>query len=167
MGAGFLCKYTKTENLRYTFSIFETLMKYTSVLLFLLIALSCTSDDDIRRNPFLIDIAFQRSLNVDLPQFSPLDFPNNSVIIPGEGIRGVVIYHAGNNQYFAYELSDPNHAPNSCSGMQVNAITATCPCPDDTNSYNIVTGQHSTNPELFPMKAYRVQREGNIVRVFN
>lgn len=142
-------------------------MKKIFFILSIAALFSCQSDDDNRRNPFLIDISFQTSLSTDLPQFSSLNFDNNSVVIFNQGIRGIVIYHVGNNDYRAFELSDPNHVPNSCSTMTVDGLIATCGCPDDTNAYNIITGQHTTNPNMFPMKAYRVSRSGNNVVVSN
>ena len=68
------------------------------------------------------------------------------------------------NQFFVYELSDPNHPPNDCSRMSINGIVASCPCSSDTNTYNIVTGQPMTGNGEFPMKAYRAERSGNIIR---
>jgi len=142
-------------------------MKKLFFIFSILLLLSCESDDGARRNPFLIDISFQTSLNTDLPQYSGLNFPGTSVIVPNQGIRGIIVYHIGNNQYRAHELSDPNHAPNSCSTMTVNNIEATCPCTDDTNKYSIVSGQNLINPNSFPMKAYRVTRSGNNVIISN
>lgn len=142
-------------------------MKKIFLLLSIVVILSCQGDDDFRNNPFLIDLSFQTILNTDLPQNSNLNFDANSVIVRNTGIGGVVIYRVNANQYYAYELSDPNHSPNSCSSMTVQGITATCSCPDDSNSYDIVTGQHATDRDLFPMKAYRVNRSGNNVIVSN
>jgi hypothetical protein len=129
--------------------------------------LSCEGDDNSRRNPFLIDISFQTTLNTDLPQYSSLNFTGNSVVVRNQGIRGFVIYNFGNGQYSAFELSDPNHAPNSCSTMNVEGITATCPCTDDNNSYAIISGQPTTGGGLYGMKPYRVSRSGNIIVVSN
>jgi hypothetical protein len=129
--------------------------------------LSCESDDSSRRNPFLIDISFQSRLNTDLPQYSSLNFAGNSIVVRNQGIRGYVIYNFGNGQYSAFELSDPNHAPNSCSTMTVEGITATCPCTDDKNSYDIFSGQPSNGGGLYGMKPYRVSRSGNVIVVSN
>ncbi|PRP68403.1 Rieske (2Fe-2S) protein [Nonlabens agnitus] len=142
-------------------------MKKILFALALICILACQSDDDARRNPFLIDLSFQTALNTDLPQYSSLNFANNYVVVRGQGIRGIVVYHLGNDQFVAYELSDPNHSPNSCSSMNINGIIATCSCTDDNNTYNIIDGRHQTDPELFPMKPYRVSRVGNNVVVSN
>lgn len=142
-------------------------MKKILFILAVLALLSCEGDDTRNRNPFLIDISFQAILNTDLPQYSTLNFAGNSVVVRNQGIRGFVVYNFGNGQYSAFELSDPNHIPNSCSAMNVSGITATCPCPDDNNSYDIFSGQPSTGGGLYPMKAYRVNRNGSSIIVSN
>lgn len=142
-------------------------MRKVAILSLLTLLLSCTNNEERNRNPFLIDVGFQAALNTNLPQFSSLNFPGNFVIVPNIGIRGVVVYHVGNSQYFAYDLADPNHALRDCSMMTVSAITATCPCNDDNNTYNIITGQPITGNGIYGLKAYRVSRIDNIINVSN
>ncbi|WP_194851708.1 Rieske (2Fe-2S) protein [Nonlabens antarcticus] len=142
-------------------------MKKLLFILAIALLFSCEKDEGLGRNPFLIDLSFQITLNTDLPQYSSLNFAGNSVVVRNQGIRGFVIYNFGNGQYSAFELSDPNHAPNSCSAMTVNGVTATCPCPDDNNSYDIFSGQPSTGNSQYSMKRYRVNRSGNMIVVTN
>lgn len=143
-------------------------IKLLSVLFVLLALLSCKEDDEVNEdNPFLLDPLVDLRLNLNLPEYNSLNFPSGSVIIAQQGIKGIVIYNINNEQYSAFELSDPNHVPNSCSRMMVEDIIASCPCPDDSNSYNIVTGQPFENSGVYPMQAYRVVRSGNTIRVTN
>lgn len=129
---------------------------------------SCKSDDDVNRdNPFLIDPLVNLQLDLSLPQFNLLNFPGNSILINTQGIKGIVVYNIDNSQYVAFELTDPNHAPNSCSRMEIEGIEATCPCPEDENKYNIITGQHATEPNLFPMQRYQAVRNGNTITLTN
>ncbi len=137
------------------------------LLIALVALLSCTDDGNNNRNPFLIDLSFQVQLNTDLPQYSELNFAGNRVIVPNQGIRGIVVYNIGNGQYSAFELADPNHAPSACSTMTVNGLVATCPCPEDSNSYDITFGQPSTGGGVYGMKPYRVNRSGNVIVVSN
>jgi len=129
----------------------------------------CKSDDDNNGdNPFLIDPLVNINLNLNLPEYNALNFPGGTVLLsPPQGIKGVVIYNINNSEYSAFELSDPNHTPNSCSRMTIEGIVATCPCTTDDNSYNIVTGQHSTDQNVFPMLRYRAVRNGNNIQVSN
>jgi len=145
----------------------------TNKVFFLILSilfLSCSSDDDRRNdNPNLIDPLVSISLSLSLPQYDALNFPGGNVLLTqqGAGIRGIVVYNVNNDQYTAFELSDPNHPPNSCSRMTVEAPIASCPCESDNNEYNIITGEHTTDPTLYPMQQYRVIREGNTIRISN
>ncbi|WP_432411960.1 hypothetical protein [Rasiella sp. SM2506] len=140
-----------------------------SIGLLSILFFSCKKDDDFTgNNPNLINPLVNITLNLSLPQYDPLRFPGGSVLLnPPQGIRGVVIYNINNNEYSAFELSDPNHTPSSCSRMEIEGIIATCPCPTDDNEYNIVTGQHMSDQNLFPMLRYRAVRNGNVITVSN
>ncbi|QNJ97249.1 hypothetical protein [Constantimarinum furrinae] len=141
---------------------------YYSIFLLMLLIISCKSDDDVNQdNPNLIDPLVNITLNLNLPEYNSLKFPGNSIIISQQGIRGIVVYNVNNSLYTAFDLSDPNHIPNNCSRMDIVGIIASCPCPNDSNEYDIVTGQHATNENLFPMQMYRAQRTGDNIRITN
>ena len=144
-------------------------MKSILVTLFVaLLLVSCKKDDEPRNdNPNLIDPVVNVTLNLNLPQYDPLKFPGNSVILNGQGIRGIVVYNINNDLYMALELSDPNHPTNSCSKMVVEGPVASCPCESDDNTYFITSGQHATDESLYPMQAYRVERTGDNIRITN
>ncbi|MDC7995229.1 hypothetical protein [Altibacter sp. HG106] len=140
------------------------------LLIALLILVSCKGDDDGLQdnNPNLTNPVINLNLNLNLPEYSPLNFPGSSVVVTQQGIRGVVVYCVNTNMYTAFELSDPNHPPSSCSRMNVSGVVATCPCEGDDNSYDLLTGQHQTDPSSnYPMQPYRVQRAGDNVVITN
>ena len=144
-------------------------MKSNLIIVFFCLALiSCKKDDSPNdNNPNLLSPLISVNLNLNLPQYNPLKFPGNSLILNSEGLKGVVVYNVNNDLYTAFELSDPNHIPSGCSKMTVNGIIATCPCTTDTNSYDIVTGQHQNNENLFPMQQYRAVRTGDNIQITN
>lgn len=138
------------------------------ILIILLTVFSCKKEDQINNdNPYLIDPLVSMTLNLNLPEYNPLKFPGNSIIINQQGIKGIVIYNVNNDLYTAFELSDPNHTPNECSRMTIVGIIASCPCESDTHSYDIVTGQHQTNENLYPMLQYLAIRTGDNIHVSN
>ena len=51
--------------------------------------------------------------------------------------------------------------------MDLEGIIASCPCDTDVNTYDIVTGQHQTEPATYPMQAYSALRTGNTIRISN
>ena len=140
------------------------------IAFFLLISLgllSCSNNDDKIQNPYLVVPLVNLSLNLNLPEYTDLKFPGGSFIVNNQGIKGIVVYCVSDTQYFASELSDPNHSPNSCSKMEVTGIIATCPC-DDGNTNDIITGQFTPpNNEKYPMLQYRAERNGDVVNVYN
>tara|TARA_B100000508_G_C11451960_1_gene274586 strand:- start:26 stop:463 length:438 start_codon:yes stop_codon:yes gene_type:complete len=145
-------------------------MKKTLGWLFIALILgSCKGDDDRPlddNNPNLTTPIVNITLNLNLPQYNPLRFPGNSIVLNQQGIRGIIVYNVNNDLYTAFDLSDPNHFPNDCSRMTVEGIIATCTCDDD-NSYDIVTGQHQSNENKYPMQQYRTERVGDNITVSN
>lgn len=138
---------------------------FVVVCVFFLFAGCSQSDDNLRQNPYLADVSFRTQLNLNLPEYNDLQYPGNAFILHNVGVKGVVVYNVNNSQYVAYELSDPNHAPSSCSKMEVNGVIATCPCDD--NSYNVITGDISEGDGEFTMKPYRIQRSGSVLEIWN
>ncbi len=142
--------------------------KITLFLLIAAVTLSCSKNDDKQeRNPFLTDPAVSLNLNLNLPEYNPLKFPGN-YIITSQGIKGIVVYCVSENQYLAFELTDPNHVPSSCSRMELTGVIASCPCANDDNEYFITSGQHTTDPSgKYPMQQYSAQLNGNNVIISN
>jgi len=147
----------------------QSVMKYILYFLaFSFIFASCKrNDDQDDDNPNLIYPIVNINLNLDLPEYSGLNFPGNSVILEQLGVRGVAVYNVNNDLYTAFDLADPNHLPNSCSTMDLEGIIASCPCTTDSNTYDIVTGQHQSQPSTYPMQRYNAVRTGNAVRISN
>ena len=145
------------------------MMKRLLILSLLVMLVNSCKDDDQIENPFLPDITVDLRLNLNLPQYSKLKFPGNSEVVDTEGIgiRGIVVYSINETLFTAYDLSDPNHSPNSCSKQIIEGTTVTCPCDDDDNSYTIISGQPLTGGGSYGLKAYRVRLEGNTLFISN
>jgi len=142
--------------------------KYLIIALIGLSVISCKNDDDQNNNnPYLVSPLVNLNLNLNLPEYNSLKFPGNSVIVNNQGIKGIVIYNVNNELYTAFDLTDPNHVPNSCSRMTIEGIVASCPCDNEDNNYDIVTGQHTTDENKYPMQQYFAERIGDNVRISN
>ena len=144
-------------------------MKRLFFTVLMLCFLSCDKSDDNNlngNNPYVTSPIVNLTLNLNLPEYNPLRFPGNSVVLTQQGIKGIIIYNVNNSLYTAFDLTDPNHIPNNCSKMEIEGVIATCPCEDD-NSYDIVTGQHQVNNQAHPMFQYRIQRTGDNITITN
>ena len=91
------------------------------------------------RNPFLPELDFEFSVNLNLPLYNNLKFTGGSILINDFGHKGVILYNLNNNNYLAWEASCPNHKPNSCSKTEINGSLAVCRC--ENYQYSLATGQ--------------------------
>ncbi|RTY71531.1 Rieske (2Fe-2S) protein [Flavobacterium sp. LB2P53] len=133
------------------------------LLLFVVIPLffSCSDSGFDNTNPFVPNYTFAVDLNLNLPEYSNLKFVSNAVYVCGIGARGVIVFNTGSG-YNAFDAACPNQAMSSCSTMTINGINAVCGC--DGKEYSLFTGQGTLQ---YPMKQYRVQVNGNVLRVYN
>jgi len=131
---------------------------------------NCKKDDDVQAgcvSVLLPNYSFDtgNAINLNLPQYSGLQFAGNSLYVSGYSVMGFYLYNSGSS-VVAFEASDPAHAPNSCSRMTLSGIELTCQC-DDGNKYQLLTGQQIFGTTGNCLKAYRVESNGSIIRVYN
>jgi hypothetical protein len=137
------------------------------IVLFFLILASCSKSDNNDSNcNFLLNIGVNTSINLNLPQYNPLNFISNPVYIPNEGNGGIIVTNTGTG-FVAYDASDPNHSPNNCSILSIDSLEGVCGCSDE-NKYSLFTGQPLENPDLrCGLKSYRTELNGNNLLIFN
>lgn len=142
-------------------------MKKNILLLLLSLPfLGCSGDDEIQKNPYLQDFSFTARFDLTFPEYDNLRYPGNSYVTQRYGLKGIVIYNLNSSQFMAFELTDPNHIPTSCSLLTVEGFEAKCSCGDG-NRYNIVTGQQVAGEGQYSLKPYRAVLQGNILEVSN
>jgi len=133
---------------------------------------NCKKDDAIQSSCVSVllpnygfDTGNAINLSLALYSSSGINLPGNSLEINGYSVKGFVLYNTGFS-IVAYELSDPAHGPNSCSRMTLSGIELSCQC-DDGNKYELLSGQQISGATGHCLKAYRVEKNGNIIRVYN
>ena len=137
------------------------------LLVFLLFALSVScSDNSDELNKFLPDVQVNQTVFLNNPEFINLQVVGGWAYSQG-GISGIIIYHAGINNYLAYERSAPHRTPEPCSVMTVkNGITMVCPC--DNSVFNLLNGSPMTDGVNYPARQYRVINTGpNTLQITN
>ena len=124
----------------------------------------CDKDKANNDNPYLPNYAFNVEINRTLPLYSSLNFAGNAikVNITGAGIRGLIVINTGSG-ILAFDGACPNQDLTSCSTLTLSGINATCPC--DSAVYNLYTGISPGKP--YPLKQYRTEVTGSIVRIYN
>lgn len=136
-------------------------MRPLYILICFLILTNCSGNRDENENcKFLLDIPFSISINLNLPQYSQLQFAGNSVYIPNVGNRGVIVAYTGAD-YFAWDAADPNQVQSSCAIIENSGLEGTSQC-DNKNQYSLVTGQPLNNGTLqCSLRNYRVDQNGS------
>jgi hypothetical protein len=130
------------------------------------IGLLCSCSDGMQsyNNPYLPNYSFAITINKNLPLYNGLNSPINPIIIreATAGITGIIAMKISDNDYRAWELSCPNQVPTNCSKMTLNGLNAKCSC--DNFEYSIFTGLGNAP---YPMKPYRVEVLGDVIRIYN
>ena len=126
-----------------------------------LVFLSCSDNGPINTNPFIPNYTFTVDINMNLPSYSKLLYPSNAVYYAGKGVKGLIIFNTGSG-YNAFDAACPNQTPSTCSPMTIDGIDAVCSC--DNKTYSLFSGQGSLQ---YPMKQYRVDVNGNVLRIYN
>jgi nitrite reductase/ring-hydroxylating ferredoxin subunit len=140
-------------------------MKKTLLLIaFSVLLFGCSKDKFNNNNPYLPNYAFSMDLNTNLPSYSNLKFAGNAVrVYPTNGpSKGVIVFNTGST-YNAFDGACPNQALSTCSLLTISASNANCPCSSE--NYNLYTGQAAGKE--YPLKQYRVEVNGDVVRVYN
>ena len=135
-------------------------------LLFTLLLVSCSKSNINNRNcRFLLDVGVNTSINMNIFPYSSLLFESNSVYVPNVGNAGIIVTNSGIG-FLAWDASDPNRIPTSCSTMTINGLECVSNCPEE-NSYSLITGQSLTVALECGLKAYRVEINGSNLFISN
>ncbi len=122
----------------------------------------CSTNNFNNKNPYLPNYTFTIDININLPAYSSLRYVNNAIYYPNQGVRGIFVFKTGSG-YNAFDAACPNQALGSCSTMTLKGINTLCAC--DNAEYSLFTGQGAG--KQYPMKQYRVEVNGNLLRVYN
>jgi len=136
-------------------------------LLFLLLFISCSKSDVNNKNcRFLLNVGVNTTINMSIFPYSNLQFVSNSEFVPNAGNGGIIVTNSGTG-FLAWDASDPNHTPSTCSRLEISGLEGTCGYTD-ANTYSLITGQPLSDPDLnCGLKAYRVEQSGNDLIITN
>ena len=143
-------------------------LRITSILFIFIFFNSC-SNDDIKRNPFLYEVSFNHTINLNLPEYDNLNFAGGSKFLPYGGINGLLIFNLNGNDIFAWEASCSNHKLEVCSKLSIEGLLANCSC--DGFKYSLATGQFLEgdieDSSQYPLLNYRSEKFGKTIIISN
>lgn len=144
--------------------------KYFLLLIAFPMLFGCSTNSTNNNNPYLPNYTVNLDINMSLPQYSDLKFVSNGIYVAGQGVRGVFVFNTGSG-YVAFDAACPNQALSSCSTMtfkkiddqRIDRTNVVCAC--DNAQYSLFSGQSAGKQYL--LKQYRVEANGNLLRVYN
>ena len=136
--------------------------------LLLTVLLSACESSNVNYNPYIPNLKFDKTINLDLPLYDNIKFSSGSVELIGVGVCGIVLFNF-NGDILAWEQCPPNHAVNSsCPKLNISGVQLSCECTQ--NLYSLATGQLLNNinqNNKYPLVRYRTERVGPSLRVYN
>jgi len=127
----------------------------------LILISGCTKNNIDNRCNYLLNLDIYYEINLNLPQYSELNFISNSVYIPNVGNGGIIVVNSGSG-YLAWDAADPNRTNLPCSVLTISGLEATSNCAEQ-NTYSLITGQSIGVALTCSLKPYRVESSGNIL----
>ena len=132
-------------------------------IIILILLNSCTKNinDSNCNNLLNLDVFYE--VNLNLPQYSQLNFISNSVYIPNVGNGGIIVTNSGSG-FLAWDAADPNHVNVPCAVLSISGLEATSSCAQQ-NTYSLITGQSLGVALPCTLKPYRIEQSGNILLI--
>ena len=86
---------------------------------------------------------------------------------PNEGVKGIIIFHRGSEDYVAYDRCCSYRPADACAKVNVDAnlLTATDSCCQ--SRFLLSDGSPAQGPAIHVLKQYFVTRNGSLLRITN
>lgn len=141
-------------------------MKYYILFLSFLFLISC-NDDLVDNNKYLPNITVNFSVDLNLPEANGLLIVGGYAIFQNEGIRGVIVFNNGLNNYIAFDLACPHIPLQDCSAMTFNQGDLYMKCACDDEKFSKLDGS-PLNPNItYAARRYLVEKSGNSLFIHN
>ena len=134
---------------------------YFIIILILIYSCAKNINDSNCNNLLNLDVFYE--VNLNLPQYSQLNFISNSVYIPNVGNGGIIVTNSGSG-FLAWDAADPNHVNVPCAVLSISGLEATSSCAQQ-NTYSLITGQSLGVALPCTLKPYRIEESGNILLI--
>src|SRR5712675_845997 len=105
------------------------------------------------------------TVNLSFPQYQRLKLEGGYVYIEGAGLRGIILYKAGENSYIAYERACPHHPEESCAVVQVDGSSLYMVDHCCKSTFNFSDGQPTGGPAQRALLQYRIEITGTVLKI--
>lgn len=108
------------------------------------------------------------SMNLSLPQFNPLSFSGNAIMVNNQGYRGngVIVYRLIDD-FFAFDATCPQHIQTATAIVLDGVAGGTATCPECGAHYILMSGFSTNSDDEHPLQSYSAWGVGSTVYVNN
>lgn len=148
--------------------------KFTYLFIGLAVLISVTYFSCQKNNGELIPTApVNQTIDLNLPAFFYLTNPGTSIYLQG-GVKGVVLVHDFDDNWYAFERTCGYQPLNTCSQIWLDSMELKFKCGTYTGnnftkcceSKYYYNGLPAAGPTVTKLQAYRVQKTGNVVTIY-
>lgn len=151
---------------------FTTMNKILILILGLAIFASCQKNN-INNDP-IADVPVNITINMALPSYSHL-LNEGTFVYENGGVKGVVIVHYQNDEFYAFDRACSYQPSNSCAKIEVDSSfnvfrcgsTQTTGFEKCCDSKFFMNGQVLNGPATFGLKQYQVIKNGTELSIKN
>ena len=137
------------------------------------LAFSCKKSKHINNDP-IIDVPVNITINMALNSHSHLLNIGSHSFEEG-GVKGVVVVHYTDDNYYAFDRSCSYQPSNACSRIEVDSSVLIFRCGETKtsgfekccDSKFLMNGEVFNGPATFGLKRYQVIRTGNLLNIKN
>ena len=142
----------------------QSFLKYGKYFIFSLFLTLVNSSCDKLNNSPVPDVYVSFTVNLNIA--NALTIPGNSVLFPGFGFGGVIVYCELPGSYYAFDAACTYEASKSCI-VKNEGVLADCPCCG--SQFVLISGAYPTEgPAALPLKQYNVSIVNDFtLRVYN
>jgi hypothetical protein len=121
-------------------------------------------------------VTINRTINLELPSYSDLLNIGGYIIIGNEGYKGIIVYHGGNDEYFAIERTCTNLPLDECAYVTPDISNTFLKCGhyQGTDWISCCDSKYTMDgntvlqgPAKYPLKHYQVIKLGNQLQITN
>ncbi|MDX5320591.1 MAG: hypothetical protein LPK45_05815 [Bacteroidota bacterium] len=151
-------------------------MKKLILLTLVLTSLSFSCRRGQQDTDLIPNVPVGLTVNLDLPAYFDLTLLGNWMYFP-DGYRGLIVYHAFDGEYYAFDRSCSYQPQNTCSQLWVDSVTLVhMYCGTYVNGqyekccdsrFEIPMGFPVQGPAINPMKQYAIRKSGNTLFISN
>jgi hypothetical protein len=112
-------------------------------------------------------VPINRSLTLSNPQYNALFGIGGFLILPEEGVGGIIAVRATDDQIFAFDLQCTKDVYDVNSATRPDASQLFLDCTVCHSQWLLLNGQVNKGPATFPLHQYNTSFDGFVLKIYN